>query len=168
MLEAVLKKLQAIAQERKEARIQEKLVGLREQVYALLVVKYQELMDTDPEAMFKQVDVTGWPQDVIFYHKSCWSEVDCLKLLEAMSEIRFVFVAVYFRLTPEGFSELHATIKTFFSIYFKSEEIVWSRVKKLVPSLHLSHSDYRNWNSKDAEMIGAVVKYFEELKTLKL
>ncbi len=162
--EEVVKELQAMAADMTEAEgSKSDLCVLKDEIYAKLLVLYQELYPSHSYIFWSSVDVIGWPESVIFYQKAFWSTTDCIKLLEAMEGIRFVRNDnIYSAISPDEKSELTILLEEFFWTNFGINYFEWRLIKDICPHFHLNRNF--NWTGKDAQMIQSMMKCFEKKK----
>ena len=142
------------------APIHDSLSALQDQVYDELLAKYRELFPNDLFINWLDVKAQGWPDDVIFYSKNCWSEADCLSLQEALPKIHFVSSIVTQFLSWNMKMNLKRRVSDFFMTYFNTDKIDWLLVRMAMPGFHLSCADFSLWNMKDANKIEEVFVYF--------
>ena len=141
------------------------IAQLKANVYAKLLEKYQEAISSSSRIIhWGAVEVKSWPQEVLYYHQSMWSEADCQCLIAAMPRIRFIDAssAENESIFSEDLVGLKERVKSFFWKYFKTRAFQWNLIKEHVPRFHLSSRFMSGWNWKDVKMMEEVFKYFEE------
>ena len=136
---------------------------LKEYVYARILAKYHSLCPNVSKIQWGRVDVKGWPQHVMFYHRKTWSEADCQSLLAAMPNIRlYLRRSVVQNLSTVAMNELKRRTQEFFLKYFNVNDFDWHLLKGEFPNLHFTHYHMSKWTGKDAQTMEEILKHFEE------
>jgi hypothetical protein len=144
-------------------QIQDELSNQRQQTHSQLLERYKVLHISAHTISWCKVDILGWPEEVIFYYSYNWTKVDCLRLLEAMPNIHFVYSETHDSMLSKYEQMVITSQVSDFSLkYFGTIISKWSRIQMHVPGFHLSQRKSSEWTRRDAEMLRKVFRVFEE------
>ena len=156
-------------------RIVSDLDRLRNRTHQALLSLFNALSSKEEaRIIWSDVNVSGWPKEVVFYYRSFWSESDCRALEKAMErgEISFALKSEAEKnLKPFSLNKkkaLRARALAISELIFQSEQICWRGFKEECPDLHMTCLSVRDWKAYDCVSLEAALRVLEGKHGLKL
>ena len=134
-------------------------------VYAALLFKYQKLFPRKQSRtiFWAQIEVEGWPEEVLFYGYDFWTEKDVEQLENNIDRITFKpAAAVYCRHSLAEKKILFTKLLKLTERIYKSRKIPWKAgIKRDFPGFHITSNSYKRWTSRDVQVINEIILVLE-------
>lgn len=144
--------------------------AMQDFTYNQLLARYRESIGSGAAKLinWSQLEVLGWPENVIFFAKSHWTKSECHEILESLPSINFVHID-YSANRPVSSAykghkrDLYIDLKVQVRRHFPKEEqsLIWVLLKRIFRRLHLSQSKAMYWNENEVRMLERILMHLQ-------